>query len=330
MALFYFNMACMVIIGNVKFNVVNSISVTESIKQFSNTATIVLPREFSDVKIGSKTESISRKNILDFICEDDIVEIKLGYDENLQTYFKGYLKEIGADIPLVLECEDEMYWLKRTEKFNKTFPSVKLSELLKFIAPGYSTEIIDDIPLGKFIIENSTAYEVLEALKRDYLMHSYFVGKTLHVGFPSSIKPIKIHKVNINRNVKNSSNLVFVRKANQKLQIDAISTNSNGTKIKKTVGESGGSTRTLNFANKTEKELESLAKSQLATLSFDGYSGDISMFGFEKITAGESVEITDTNYMNSDRQGQYLIEAVTTDFNENSGLEQKVTLSLKL
>jgi len=329
MAVIYKDMTCKITIGTVVFNVVHSVNVKQSINEFADTAKIILPREFSEVIKDGAKKSLQRKNIREFIKEGDAITIELGYDGYNLNVFNGYLTDIGADIPLALTCEDEM-WQLRKEKFNNTYKQVNLLDLLKDIAPGYEYDVIDDIPLGKFIVANSTAYEVLEALRKDYLLFSRFENKKLIVGFASDVVPNKVHEINLNRNVKNKSDLKFVRKDKIKLLIKAVSNNSDGSKMVVEVGEKGGDTRTLNFANKTKTELENLAQKNLDSLHFDGYRGVLKTFGEPSIKSGEAVNITDNNYSNSEREGKYLIESNEITFEKSTGYSQALKLSLKL
>lgn len=328
MSFLYFNMSCRVKLGSVQTTGVTSISTKESFTELSNTAKITLPREYRSAKINGKTDTLERKNIKDLIKVGDAVTIELGYDDRLKTVFEGYVKRISADIPLQIECEDEMFKLRRTT-FNESFKSISLLELLNKIAPGYEYEVIDNIPLGKFIIENSSAFEVLEALRKDYLMHSHFRGKTLVVGFPTDLQPQQNHVFNVDH-MRSSDSLEFVSKDDVKLEIKAISNNSDGTKEVVTVGESGGSCRTLNFANKSKSDLENLAKKQLESLRFDGYQGSFDTIGEPMVSTGDAVTIKDNNYPNSEREGKYLVEGVERSFDQGSGYKQTVKLSLRL
>lgn len=326
MALLYFNMVCRITLGNVQFDQVNAVNISQSIKLISDTAKITLPRHFT-VKVGDRPEELTRKRILDIIKVGDTVKIELGYDDDLATEFEGYISRIGADIPLEIECEDEMYKLRKTT-FNQTIANAKLSDLVKIIAPGYTYDLIDDIPLGKFEMKNASGADVFDALREQYLLHSYFTGKVLTVGFPASIKPGTHHQYNLNRNIRQARELHFVRAEDQKLQIKAISNNSDGSKTVVTVGEEGGSTRTLNFANKTQDQLKILADRNLKSLVFDGYSGKLSAFGVPRTVAGDAIEITDPE--ESGREGSYLTEAVDINFSSSVGFERVLTPSLKL
>lgn len=326
MALLYFNMSCQINIGNIQFNTANAVEINQSIQELSDKAKVILPRNARRLLIDGVERTLEKRNVTDYIKVGDQVKIQLGYDNNNITEFEGYVTQLSSDIPLVIECEDEMYKLKKTT-FNTTLKDATLLDLLKLIAPGYTYEVIDDIKLGKFIIENASAYEALEALRSDYLMHSYFKGKTLVVGFPSSFAPQEKLVYNL-KQVRSKSDLQFVRKDDLKLQIKAISNNSDGSKKVVTVGETGGSVRTLNFMNKTEAELKQLANSNLKSLSFDGYQGSFDAIGTPSPKAGYSCELVDDEY--TERTGVYLIEGVTKLFNGSDGYKNVIKLSLKI
>lgn len=326
MALLYFNMVCRITLGNVQFEQVNAVNISQSIKSISDTAKITLPRHFT-VKVGDRPEELTRKRILDIIKVGDAVTIELGYDDDLATEFTGYISMISADIPMVIECEDEMYKLRK-KTFNETLANAKLSDLVKIIAPGYEYDLIDDISLGKFEMKNATGADVFDALRDQYLLHSYFKGKVLTVGFPADISPGTTHQYNINRNIRQARDLHFVRAEDQKLQIKAISNNSDGSKTVVTVGDEGGATRTLNFANKTQDQLKILADRNLKSLVFDGYTGKLSGFGLPRTVAGDAIEITDPE--ESGREGTYLTEGVEINFSASVGFERILTPSLKI
>ncbi|MGV4470850.1 hypothetical protein ACQ1PY_11035, partial [Ornithobacterium rhinotracheale] len=76
-----------------------SIDIYRSFQKLSNTAVVVLPREFNEVK---------GKSLLDYIHIVDSIKIELGYNGELYTEFDGYITNIGAEITTILECEDEM------------------------------------------------------------------------------------------------------------------------------------------------------------------------------------------------------------------------------
>ncbi len=325
----YYNMTCEITIGKIIFKQLASCLIESSIKKISDTAKLVLPREFRQTIVGNKVSPIAGKNITEFIKVDDPVTIKLGYDGDNQTEFEGYVTKIGADAPLVIECEDEMRILRKNN-YVKVFAKVSLKELLEYVAPNVELDLVDNVGLGKFTIENESAYQILERLRKDYGLHSMFVGKVLTVGFPISLTPSITHEINMNRNVRAKFNsLKFVRREDIKLLLKAISIND-GKRLTSDFGLKGGAIRTLHFTGKTLDELQNLAESNYKSLSFDGYQGSVPTWGQPRTKAGEAVEITDPIYQNSERDGKYLIEGVTIKFNNVDGFLRDNKLGLKL
>lgn len=324
-------MSCEVTIGNVRFDRVNSVHIEKSIKTQTDTAKIIVPREYNSVIVNGNVDSIARKNITEFIKVGDPVNIKLGYDGENEEEFSGVVSSIGADIPLEIECEDQMWHLKRTS-YTRVFPTVKLLELLKYIAPGYTYDVIDNINLGKFTISNASAYKVLEDLRTNYGLHSFFKNGILTIGFMIDVKPLVVHQININRNVRASdeNDLKFVRKQDLNILLKGISLNRKGKRLTYDFGDRNGAVRTLHYSNKTYDELKNLTEKTYRSLSFDGYRGKIPTWGLPRTKPGDGALIKDPNYENSEREGKYLIESVTIDFNANDGFKRDNTLGMKI
>jgi len=320
MAILFFNMTASISIGAIQTDKITSVHIKQDIRQLSDTAKITLPRK-AYVSTQGKVNSLEEKNLLDVLNVGDVVTVALGYDDDNQTEFQGYVSNLGADAPLVIECEDEMWQLKQTN-YNHLFESVSLAELLSFIAPNYDYEIIDDISLGKFLIENESAYDVFMRLKNEYLLYSYFVGKTLTVGFASSISPAIRHTYHNTKNVKDASRLKFVRAADVRKQIKAISINKDGSKETVSVGTSGGVTRTLHYQDKTKEQLKVLAQSAFDSLSFDGLQGTVKGFGLPRVRAGESLHYIDPNDLH--KEGVYIVESVGIQFSKSTGFQRVV------
>lgn len=329
----YYNMICSVAIGGLQTKFVKSIVINSSIKVLEDKATIVLPREFSHLQIEGKKSTLANKNITEVIKLGDAVKIQLGYDDVLYNEFEGYISRIGADVPLKIECEDEMWQLKQTD-FTKSFAKLKLKDLLSYIAPSYTVNLLDEnIDLGSFVIENESAFQVLTRLRKDYGLHSRFdENKILVVGFPVSMKPTIKHQINMNRNVRaRNISLEYVKAEDLRLLLKGISINDGGKRIVKTFGKNGGAIRTLHLGtNLTELQVNSLLEKHYKSLSFDGYKGKIPTWGLPLTKAGSAIAMTDPNYPNSDRSGDYLIESVKVSFNETDGWLRENTLSLKI
>lgn len=327
----YFNISVRITIADrIQFNVVKSVQIESTIEKLSDTAKIELPREFKNAILNKGALSLEKKNLLEYIKVGDSILIEAGYDGDLQTEFEGYITEIGAEIPTVLQCEDEMYKLRRAELINKAFASVTLKQLLQFIAPGYEVEALD-MSLGKMVIERATPYKVIEKLKSDYGIRCFFKGKKLYAGMLVDFKPQTMHQFNFKRNIRSSSDLQYKTKEGRQLYIKAESMQKGGGKVTYEFGEKGESEVTLHGPiNLTKDELKSWVEKYHASKIYNGYEGSLDSWGIPYTKTGDGAEITDPNYPNGYRDGQYYIAGVTVSIDEQSGFKRSNKLSFKI
>ncbi len=329
----YYNISLKVRLGNIEFETVNSIHIESDINKLTDIAKIELPREFREVKKDRGSLSFAGKNILNYIKVGDKVKIQAGYDaDNLQTEFTGYVTKIGADIPLVIECEDEMWQLKNKPLLNKTFAKVSLKKLLEFVAKDYEFEVLD-MNLGKFMIQQASPYKVLEELKKQYGISCYFKEKTLRAGFIIDLEPTENHKFIFGKNIRQSSDLKFLTKENRKLFIKAESAQKGNLKQKVfyEFGEKGGSEITLHAPlNLNKSELKAWCEKYYNSKAFAGYEGNIKSWALPATKSGDSAVIKDPNYEDGHRDGRYLIESVVININETVGFERTNKISIKL
>ncbi len=329
----YYNINIRVIIGEkVQFNAVHSVRVVNSLEKLSDTAKIELPSEYTNVLQSEQRTSIAKERLLDYIAVGDSVKIEAGYDGDLKTEFNGYITDVGADIPTVLECEDEMYKLRKASELNKTFAKVSLKELLQFIASGYEVSA-QDIQLGKFMITQATPYKVLEVLKQQFGIRSYFNGKVLTAGLPIDLQNDTVHTFVFGRNIRKSSSLKYRSKTDRKCWIKAISMQKGDAKERAVYefGDKGESTITLHAPLNLDKEaLKKWAEDYYKSVVFDGYEGNLDCWAKPFTRAGDVAKIIDRNYFDGHRDGRYLIESVTTDINSSVGIKRQNKLSLKL
>lgn len=325
------NMNAHVTLGNVQLSNVNKFEISENILEMSNTAKITIPYNYA---------KLNEKPILERFKVGDKVLIQAGYDGDLKTEFVGYIKEIETDRPLIIHCEDETYPLRQTN-YVKSYQSTTLKQVLTDVIPSKLMKIeCPDMKLGKFQIDNASAFAVLQTLMSDYGLYSRLQNGVLKVGlvydfgektkehtyYLNELPTVAVYRGNVKKN-----ELKFKRKEDFKVRYKATATNPNGKKTTVIVGNKDGdaSERTLNFAGPlTEKELKEIAKSVMAKTVYDGYTGNITGFGMPRTHAGDSLVIQ--NYEQPECFGKYLIEKVEITYDESSGFSRKNTLSYKI
>lgn len=324
----FLNMESQINLGNVRLENVSQFEIQESVLEISNTAKITIPKAYA---------LNENKAILEQFKVGDKVVINAGYNGELQTEFTGYISEIDSDIPLVISCEDDLYPLRQTN-YVKSYPaSATLKQILADIIPPGSIKLDannPDIKIGKYQIDNASAFAVLQDLQKNYGLFSYVHNGLLRVGLAYDFGDnTQTHEYIIGKNVKQNE-LKYKRKEDFKIRFKAIANNPNGKKTTVTVGakEKDASERTLNYAGPmSEVELKRNAESALSKVRYDGYTGSITGFGFPRTRAGDSLTIIDELEIDNQYRGsKYLIEKVEISYNESSGFSRTNTLSFKI
>lgn len=332
--LLFINMTAQVQLGNVLLKNINAFEIDENILEMSNTAKITIPRNYG---------KLNGKPILSQLKAGDKVTIDCGYDGDYAREFTGFIREIESDIPLIIHCDDETYPLRQTN-YIKSYKDATLKQVLTDIIPSSIKFDCPDVKIGKYQIDNASAFAVLQDLMKHYGLYSRLQEGVLKVGLAYEFgEKTETHIYTINApednlyqaNVK-KNDLKFKRKEDFKVRYKAIAHNGKvkGKAKKNTVvvvgnKERDASERTLNFAGPmTEAQLRERANAVMAKTVYDGYTGDITGFGLPRTHAGDALEIRDS--LEPDRAGKYLIEKVNISYTDSSGFSRKNTLSYKI
>ena len=304
-------------IGAFELDFVNEIEMNSSWKTFTDTATIILPK-----KITKGGESIFNGDDA-VIKKGDPVTIELGYFPELNVVFNGYVSKVENTSPVVIHCEDEMFLLKRNT-ITKSFKSVDLETLVGEIAGDVKFNTVD-AEMGQFRISNVTPCQVLEEIKKVYLLDAFIQNKELHVGLQYIPETSTNHKLIFEKNIIDHS-LEWQNLEDMKIKIKAISMLPNNKKIEIEVGDPIGEQRTAHFYNLSEKALREAAERELPKFRFSGYRGSFTTFGEPQLKHGDTVELT--SYKFPERNGEYFVDGVETTFGQ-SGFRQIVEMGRK-
>lgn len=325
-------MCCKVTLGKTILKSVNAVEVSSSVRTLSDTAKITIPRNCKELQ--------TQNDIFKYINEGDPVQIELGYNDELYPVFDGYIERIGSSEPLVITCEDRMYKLRRTNAKSGIFNNIEVKQFLENQFADYTVVCPwESYKMNRFTVaKGSTLYDVLFELKKDpFGVYSYFSDeKTLRAGFAYDVHAGNITKQYCIRGKEGDNSMIVNIVTNEleysnpdvkKLKIKAISNMPNGKKLVSMKGDPDGVLRSLNFYNMTQKELDWRAEEELKTMKLAGYRGKLTCFGWPGTKAGDKITITDRQY--PDREGTYLVDAVTISFNEN-GYRRVLELGYKI
>jgi hypothetical protein len=324
------------------------------------------------------------------LARGDKVSIWLGYwtkeqGQQLPVSYTGYITSINPKIPLEINCEDSMFILKQALCPNMVFPASQWSltggngkkgiiqylianpannppqQVLNALADivvvnGVGTSESIETNIGDFRTLNETIAQVLQRLRKDYKIESFFRNHDLN-GNPGTFLYCSGIVYYPNDYIKNgnifssifdfqnniiSDNLKYLRTDDLRLGIKAFSVNKNELssvnskgqtktshkRLETTVGDLDGELRNQFFWNVTDlPTLKALATQRLSKLKFEGWRGNFTTFGLPNVQHGQAVTLKDN--IIPERSGTYLVKGVKTTFGIN-GFRQDIDLHLRI
>jgi hypothetical protein len=303
-------MAANILIGEYRFQEVNSVKVESSWETLADTATIKLPKLKKKLDLENK------------ITAGDKVEVEVYYeDHEKQKDFIGYVKRVKPNIPLTLECEDETFNLRK-QNINKSWKDTTVKEVVEHLISGTDIQLTNEVPevkLGKWRIANANAAQALQDIKDKLGLVAYFRGKKLFVGLAYQDQVGKVKYSLASNVIKN--NLTYKREDEVKLKVKVISIKKDNSKIEVEEGDNDGEQRTIYKYNIDDKAtLRKIAKEEIQKLKFEGYRGDFMTFLLPNAKHGMTAIIRDPEF--NAREGDYVIDKVITKFSQEGGRRQ--------
>lgn len=294
-------------VGNYRLRMLESVEITRSVEQLSDTATIVLPGSCFNKAL----------EIEDKIKRGNQVSIMLGYDGKYATEFDGYLESIATDDGSIkLQCEDALFTL-RVPVADKEFNSPNVTDILQYIIPAGITIKCDySFRYDKYVIQGSTAYRELKKLQEETKANIYLKGNELHV-HPQYSEIFGNALYSFQQNIEKSE-LEYKNAEDRKVEVTVEGKAKDGKVIRETVGEKGGDTINLKIDGVSDRtSLKALANEQLKVKSYTGYSGTFDAWLEPWCDAGFAVTIHDADY--EYKSGTYYATEVTTKFSKDGG-----------
>lgn len=308
-------------IGGYRLKMVEKVSIKRSVELLADTATVTLP-----ATVFNKTISIEDK-----IKVGDAVEIELGYNDDLKTEFKGYLKSIKTDGgSLTLELEDNIYLFRKSVK-DEEMKDASVKKILENICSqvgGFSVSCDYDFTYDKFVINNATGYDVLKKIQDEASPNIYLKDKVLHV-HPQYAEIFGEARYDFSKNIeREGTDLKYKSEDERKFLIVVEGTDETGATVSVEKGTTGGDKMTLKLPGVSSRSsLEQKAQSVLEQKVYTGYEGSFQTWLVPYVDAGYKVAITDPDY--EVKNGTYYVISVETTFSKDGGV-RKVTLGKRV
>ena len=298
-------------IGRYRLRTLDSVSISKSVENLADTAVVTLP--------AAHVNAVLR--VEEKIAEGDPIEIRLGYDDRLETEFKGYLNRISTDGgSLRLECEDELYMFRRPLR-DEEHARISLYALLAAVVDQTdSTVEIDcdfDFTYEKFTIYKANGLDVLKKIQEETKADVYFADGTLHLHAPySKIVNRKPIVFDFARNVE-KEDLKYLSLKHKKIEIEVIYTDEKGKKKTAKFGRPGGVRETATAGAVGEAGAQRVAENARARIAFDGYEGSFTAWLIPRVEPCCVASLRDAQY--PEKNGDYYVLGVETSFGASGG-----------
>jgi hypothetical protein len=308
------------------FDKVNKVTVARSFDKQTQTASVMLPRnvKYNKKNIYEGVDAIMRRG--------DKIKIIAAYHPNETVIFTGYIAKINNNVPIELLCEDEMFLLKQTISPNLSFLSVDLNtfigKMLTNIKVPYKVDLTAQ--LGQIRLQEVSIGKVLQTLRDQYGLFSFFVNGVLRVGLPfykdEAMKAVFLFE----KMVKEGMGLTYLKKDDVKVLVKGILVN-NGVFEKPVIypkGATEGDIRTVFQLGGTKSDLDVKCNSFLEQANYTGYYGSFKTFLEPLVVPGDYAVIDSWKY--PERKGKYLIKSVTTEVSTSEGGKQTIELERRI
>ncbi|WP_286435572.1 XkdQ/YqbQ family protein [Myroides odoratimimus] len=304
-----------------RLKLVHSIEINKSVENLASNCLITLPGSRYNDPLFLPQE----------IKRGAEVKVHLGYNDNLQEEFRGYIKEVLSNNgSITIECEDALFLFRKTVN-NEQFTSITIKEIAEKLCNqvdgSYKVSCDYGITYEKFTINDATAYDVLKKLQEDTSANIWFdtINKVLHI-HPAYIHKGGYVKYSMHQNIESSS-LEYRSAQDKKVEIVVETTDAKGKTTQTTAGTTGGEKLTIKIGSVGKKDAKEIAESKLRQHLFDGYKGSFTGWLIPYVEPSYSAYVMDQEY--PEKTGTYYVVSVKTSFSPSGG-KRDVELGIRL
>ena len=338
----YFELSSDITIGNFRFSGVHDVHIKRSIHSLADTATIKIPSIGTLSKKGKAFPVVVTTG--NEFNDGDAVTIKLGYNGDLQTEFKGFVKRRDLDMPLEVTCEGYS-WLLRRSTIKQFVNKMAVKDILALATSDTGPHKINvqcaiDLTLEKIPTMDRSAFDLIGDISSytDGCVNCFFIQPdTLWCGliytpYANNDDAIGAGKVSyrLGYNVVKDNSLKVRDAENDPVSVRYNTRQANGEKVSQTSDAYSDSVRTHSKILNQVKDagaLKQLANEKAYKLNYTGYEGSIKAFLQPYAGPGYIAYITDDRY--PERNGSYVVESVEVHFGVN-GARRLVELGPRL
>ncbi len=325
-----------VTIGDYVFDFVHDSEIESSYEDLTSTSSIQMPRKIYFKKNDGGGLNVIDSDLTKVIKRFDPVSINFENGKENELIFSGVVTKISTDFPVIISCEDDMFFLKQTKVKDKSFSKVSLKTLSEYLLENIRNngdgkiksleiDLLTEISnLGSVRLINSISVaEILGFLKINHGVVSFIKDKKLVIGRPVNGKDLT-PKFHYGFNVISQNGLEFWSESEVAIKMILKNINEKGEQKKVELGAENGSVITeFVYGDFSEKELEEQGIERLKRVRYTGYRGNFEAFLEPLVRSGDVIEYKDL--VNNKPTGSYVCKKVNYRIGLN-GFRQIITI----
>ncbi len=305
-------------IGNLSFPIIKSVTINSTRETISDTMILQLP----------KYRDLNRSDL-----EEQKISFKAGYSSTgIFDEFEGVIKEVSPEQPFVIKCEDYFYYLKK-DIISKSFRNMWAGDIVRKLTEDTPIEI-DDRFFKKGIFLKYKVYRykskrfIIQDIAKRCGYNAFMRWKNLVFAEPYADmrKGVPVYKYG--QNII-SDNMYFQTEADiDRVIVISEETDGSGRIYKGYAGNRNGKKiKKVYLDNLNKKAANERAKEIFNDLSYTGFRGEFTTFGFPPTYHSHEIKVIDERF--PDKTGYYYTDKVEKSFGEN-GFTQRIQLAGKV
>ena len=338
----------LITIGGFQFSGVHEVRVLRGMHGLTTACTIKLP---SKARIDGPTPTLPDGEgvVVDergfvttgnLFADGDAVKVELGYDDDLQTEFEGYIKRRNLAMPLEIECEGYERELRLAVNINRYYPKTTAKELLTDVCSQTSINVICDVdfPLVGMRLVDCDGIEVINHIKKcsENALTIFFIApRTLWCGLVytpyiggNAVMNLPRVAYDLGYNCIKDNNLKE-RTPKEKVQVFMNGVLASGDGVRTQSKDVSARRKARHYLNNVpdKSALQLFADEVANRMNYTGYAGNVTGFLQPYCLPGYVATVYDARY--PALKGDYLVESTEVTFGMGGG-RRRVGLGVKL
>lgn len=321
----YYVLNSEITIGTLKFKGVHEVRIKRSLHTYCDWASIKIPA-ISYLK-GKRSIPIAVPTA-NLFADGESVTIKLGYNDDLLTEFKGFVKRRNLGQMLEVECEGYAWQLRMNVDITKNYESTSAKELLEAACEGtgIKVECPVDFPLSGIKLLHANGCKIIDHIKKcsEGILNIFFIKPdTLWCGLvytpyllgtPVFNMPTVGYRLGWNTHKENN---LKERVPTEPVQVIINGITVTGDSVRTDAKDKTAKRTEKYFLNNVPSEavMKKFAQEKVNQINYTGYEGTLTAFLQPFCEPGYLATIIDNRY--PERNAKYLVEGTEVIFGIN-------------